>query len=126
MLVTVSRRGSVSRQRTSRETVRSRPSKAATVAESDVQTVFDFWLSVMGKKRALLSPERRTLIGAAIHDYGLDSCLEAVRGCSVSPFHMGANKQRKRYDSLDLIFRNSDTIERFLQIAEENPYVEPF
>lgn len=116
----------MSRQRTSKETVQSRPVKAATVAESDIQKVFDYWIVVMGRKRAVLSPERKILIGAAIHDYGLDGCMEAVRGCSVSPFHMGANRQRKRYDSLDLIFRNSDTIERFIQIAEENPYVEPF
>ena len=78
------------------------------------------------QQRALLSEERRILIGAAIHDYGLASVEEAIRGCSLSAFHMGANKQRKRYDSLDLILRNSETIERFLQIAEENPYVEPF
>ena len=39
---------------------------------------------------------------------------------------MGGNKQRKRYDSLDLIFRNADKIEGFLQIAEDNPFVEPF
>ncbi len=113
--------------RTKSETKRSRPQKAAAVPEEQIEQVFDYWRMIMGKaNRAVLSPERKELIGAAIHDYGLENVLEAVRGCSLSPFHMGANKQRKRYDSLDLILRNSDKIEGFLQVAEENPFVEPF
>lgn len=113
--------------RTKSETKRSRPQKAATVPEEHIERVFDYWRLTMNKaSRAVLSPERKELIGAAIHDYGLEGVMEAVRGCSLSPFHMGANKQRKRYDSLDLILRNADKIEGFLQIAEENPFVEPF
>ena len=113
--------------RTKNETVASRPAKAAKVPPEQIEHVFAYWREIMVKaNRAILSPERRDLIGSAIHDYTLEGVLEAIRGCSLSPFHMGANKQRKRYDSLDLILRNTDTIERFLQIAEENPYVEPF
>lgn len=113
--------------RTTKATKLSQASKASSVPEHDILRVFDYWMTVMDKtRRAVLSEERRILIGAAIHDYGLESCLEAVRGCSVSPFHMGANKQRKRYDTLELIFRNADKIERFIQIADENPEVEPF
>jgi hypothetical protein len=113
--------------RTKNETVASRPAKAAKIPPEQIEHVFAYWREIMVKaNRAILSPERRDLIGSAIHDYTLEGVLEAIRGCSLSPFHMGANKQRKRYDSLDLILRNTDTIERFLQIAEENPYVEPF
>lgn len=113
--------------RTKNETVASRPTKAAKIPPEQIEHVFAYWREIMVKaNRAILSPERRDLIGSAIHDYTLEGVLEAIRGCSLSPFHMGANKQRKRYDSLDLILRNTDTIERFLQIAEENPYVEPF
>ena len=113
--------------RTKNETVASRPVKAAKIPPEQIEHVFAYWREIMVKaNRAILSPERRDLIGSAIHDYTLEGVLEAIRGCSLSPFHMGANKQRKRYDSLDLILRNTDTIERFLQIAEENPYVEPF
>jgi hypothetical protein len=113
--------------RASSETKKSRPAKAASVPPEQIEQVFEYWKLVMEKAdRAILSPERRELIGAAIHDYGLDNVLEAIRGCSLSSFHMGGNKQKKRYDSLDLILRNSDKIEGFLQVAEENPYVEPF
>jgi hypothetical protein len=113
--------------RTKSETKKSRPAKAASVPEEQIEHVFAYWKLVMNKAdRALLSPERKELIGASIHDYGIEGVMEAIRGCSLSPFHMGANKQKKRYDSLDLILRNADKIEGFLQVAEENPYVEPF
>lgn len=113
--------------RTTPETVKSRPAKAATVPEEQIQQVFDYWLLTMNKqKRAILSAERKNLIGAAIHDYGIETVMEAIRGCSLSSFHMGGNKQRKRYDSLELILRNTEKIEYFVQIAEDNPYVEPF
>ena len=113
--------------RTTSETKKSRPIKAATVPPEQIEQVFEYWKLVMEKaNRAILSPERKELIGAAIHDYGLESAMEAIRGCSMSAFHMGANKQRKRYDTLELIFRNTEKVEYFLQVAEENPYVEPF
>ena len=113
--------------RTKQETKLSRASKAASIPTEDVEHVFAYWREIMNKgTRAQLSPERKELIGSAIHDYTLETCLEVIRGCSLSAFHMGGNKQRKRYDSLDLIFRNSDKIEGFLQIAEDNPFVEPF
>lgn len=112
--------------RTTSETKKSRPIKASTIPDEQIEQVYDYWKLLLDKKRAVLSPERRELIGAAIHDYGIEGAMEAIRGCSLSPFHMGGNKQRKRYDSLELIFRNSDKIEFFLQIADDNPYVEPF
>ena len=113
--------------RTTKATKLSQVSKASSVPEEHILQVFDYWKIVMNKsRRAVLSDERRILIGAAIHDYGLESALEAIRGCSMSSFHMGGNKQRKRYDSLELIFRNAEKVEGFLQIADENPFVEPF
>ena len=60
--------------------------------------------------------ERRYLkVASAVSDYGVDECLRAIRGCSASDFHMGRNKQNKRYDDLELIFRDQDHVERFLE-----------
>ena len=116
----------MSRPRTSSKTIKARPGKAASVPETEILEVFEFWKETMSRKKALLSEERKLLIGAAIYDYGLDTCKSAIRGCSLSPFHMGANQQRRRYDSLELIFRNAEKIESFTEISDQHAHVDPF
>lgn len=67
----------------------------------------------MGKSRAKLDAKRRKLIAKAIEDYDLETCKRAVDGCAASPFHMGDNDRAKRFDSLELIFRDAKHIEDF-------------
>lgn len=95
--------------------------KASTVVESDIQAVYDYWCSVMRPNRknpARLDVKSRERVAAAIADYGVDTCKQAIDGCTRSEFHMGRNKQNKRYDSLELIFRNHEKIENFLSYLE--------
>lgn len=117
---------SMSRPRTSSKTIKARPEKASKVSPEEIEDVFEFWKKTMQRRRTLLSEERKILLGAAIFDYGVDECKDAIRGCSLSAFHMGANKQRRRYDSLELIFRNSDRIESFRDLAQEHGPANPF
>lgn len=80
----------------------------------DIEDVITHWMETMGKtKRPTLSEKTRLLIGAAIADYGIDFCKDAISGCSYSDFHMGRNKQKVIYNSLGLIFRNGENVERF-------------
>lgn len=95
--------------------------KCRSVDDADVRRVFDHWVATMRStksSRTKLDDKRKLFIGAAIHDYGVDDCMKAITGCSMSPFHMGANRNKKRYDSLELIFRDADHIEKFCDIAE--------
>jgi hypothetical protein len=91
--------------------------KAAGVPETEINEVYEHWINVMrpGKKRVpALDDKRRLKVAAAIADYGADECKRAINGCALSDFHMGRNKQKKRYDDLELILRDQDHIERFL------------
>lgn len=100
----------------SKQTVEQR-GKASTVAESAIQEVYDYWCHVMRPNRknpARLDAKGRTAVAAAIADYGIETCRRAIDGCAMSDFHMGRNKQNKRYDSLELIFRDHGKIEQFL------------
>lgn len=71
-----------------------------------------------------LDIKRYTKIGAAIHDYGIETCKQAINGCANSRYHMGDNPQRKRYDSIELIFRNQDNVERFTGYTETHTTLE--
>jgi hypothetical protein len=97
--------------------------KADQVLEEDVQKVYEYWLLQFrpGRTRVPALDERRRLkVAAAIHDYGLDECLRAIDGCGASDFHMGRNKANKRYDDLELIFRDQDHVERFLSYLPDH------
>lgn len=98
--------------------------RAVEISTGDVQEVFDLWVasfrsSTKGPK-PVLSDKRRSKIQKALKDYGLETCLDAVRGCALSDWHMGDNPRGKRYDDLELIFRDSAHIERFATIYAEN------
>lgn len=91
--------------------------KAAAVPENEILEVYEHWIQVMrpGKKRVpALDEKRRLKVAAAISDYGVEDCKNAINGCARSEFHMGRNKQKKRYDDLELILRDQDHVERFL------------
>jgi hypothetical protein len=60
-----------------------------------------------------LTKPRLTLIANRLNDYTKDELIRAVEGLEHSPFHRGDNDARKVYDSIELILRSDDHIERF-------------
>lgn len=92
--------------------------KASTVAESAILTVFEYWKQqISPRSRAVLDHHRRTRIGWAIHDYGIEACKQAIDGIQKSAWHMGANPGNKKYNDIDVIFRDCDKVEKFIELA---------
>jgi hypothetical protein len=97
--------------------------KASTVAEDQIQELFNFWIQACrptARRRPLLDSKRRLRLGAAIHDYGMETCRDAITGCTMSDFHMGRNKTNKKYDDVELIFRDAKHVEQFLDLFDKN------
>jgi len=95
--------------------------KMESVDSLEVQDVFDHWIAVHkadSKRQPILDTKRRMLLAVAIHDHSVEGCKLAIDGCANSHFHMGRNKQGKVYNSLELIFRDTGTIERFIGYNE--------
>jgi hypothetical protein len=44
--------------------------------------------------------------------------MKAIDGCAASDWHMGRNPGNKRYDDLELIFRNQKQVDMFLTRVE--------
>lgn len=84
-----------------------------------VQTVFNHWITVMGKTAATkLTPARRKKVQARLKEgYTVDQLMTAINGCAKSPFHMGQNDQRTVFDDLELICRSGEKVEGFIQKA---------
>lgn len=96
---------------------------APPTSTEQVTQVFEFWVATFRSStkgpRPVLSDKRRSKITRALSDYGLQTCLDAITGCAMSDWHMGDNPRGKRYDDLELIFRDSAHIERFATICAE-------
>jgi len=81
--------------------------------ESEIREVFTYWQEVCGHKEAKLDGLRRTRITWALSNYGTERCKLAINGIASSPYHQGQNDRNKKYDDIELCFRNSAKFESF-------------
>lgn len=80
-----------------------------------VVEIFEYWKSVMKHPRAKLDLPRKRKIQSALNlEYSVEQLKVAIDGCANTPFNMGQNEQKKRYDGIQLIFRDAEHIERFI------------
>ena len=92
---------------------------APVVASDDVVLVFEFWKTAMKSPRSQLDSKRAKLIKAALKTgYTVEQLCDAITGCAKSPFHMGDNDRRAKYNGLDLILRNAEKIDQFIVIGQ--------
>lgn len=86
-----------------------------------VQEIFEHWQKTMGKEKSSLDKNRISKIKNAMNlGYTVGQLKDAIVGCSLSEWNMGKNPSNKKYNSLDLIFRNSDKIESYLEVYERS------
>ena len=82
--------------------------------------IFDYWRTVMNSPRSAFDDNRKRLIKKSLKHYSPQDLCKAILGCSKSPFHMGQNAQKTKYNGIDLIFRNADKIDKFIELAKGN------
>jgi len=100
---------------------------------NNIKEIFNFWKKELNHPQAKLTKDRKIKIGARLKEgYTIKQCKKAILGCKASAYHMGDNKDKKIYDSIELIFRKGDKLEQFINYAEnkkEEPieaYLKPF
>lgn len=86
-----------------------------------VTEVFDHWRIKMSSPRSKLDDKRKRLITNALKNYQAQDLKQAIDGCAASPFHMGQNDRKEKYNGLDLILRNADKIDGFMAKAIDRP-----
>jgi hypothetical protein len=86
--------------------------------DTEIEEVFTYWARIMSKRNPKLDAKRRKTIGFALKNYSLQQLKQAIDGCAKSSYHMGNNDQKKRYDGIDLIFRDAEHIEKFIEIDQ--------
>jgi hypothetical protein len=92
------------------------------VSEEDVISLWNYWLQIHGSSRGkphTFTPSRRRALEKALGICGYETAMKAILGCSFSDFHMGGNDSGKKYNSVELIFRDEWRIAKFVDLAEE-------
>lgn len=79
-----------------------------------VEQLFALWQDVMDKPRAKLDMKRQQRLRWALLNYAEEECEQAIRGCSMSDFHMGRNSRGKTYNDISLVFRDAEHVEDFI------------
>jgi len=93
---------------------------SAVQKKSDVIGIFEQWKIILNHPKAVLDDKRKRLIKSALKNYSFDDCVNAIKGCYLTPHNMGKNDNHKIYDGLHIIFKDSDNIERFINSSNPN------
>jgi hypothetical protein len=83
----------------------------------DAFQVWAHWKETLRHPNAKVDSKRSKIINNALKNYTVEDLQRAITGCSKSAYHMGANDRHTRYDSLELILRDSTQIEKFMGLA---------
>ncbi len=87
--------------------------------DSVVNSVFQYWQTVMNKPRAKMDAKRAKAIMGRLKDgYTQQDLQDAILGCSLSRFHRGENDRRRAYQDIELICRDANHVDSFLDILE--------
>lgn len=87
-------------------------------ASADVLSVFEHWRKTLNHPDAKLDGKRVKVIeGALAIGYSVAQLKQAIDGNASSTFHQGQNDRGKVYDSLGLILRDAEHIDRFITSA---------
>lgn len=97
-----------------------RPSSSSSLSsKEDICLVFEHWREVHQHPRAALDAKRKKVITSALKSYPVDDLKLAIDGCKASPFHQGENDRNAKYDSLALILRDAEQIDKFMALATQ-------
>lgn len=81
--------------------------------------VFNNWREVCNHPRAVFDAKRQRRIIARLKDgFTLEELCAVARGVCHSPFHMGENDTKTKYDGIDTIYRDAEQVEKFIELSK--------
>jgi hypothetical protein len=89
------------------------------VPSNKLEEVFEFWRQTFGRPNSRLDLKRAGAITQRLREgYSVEQLEMAILGCRESEWHNGQNDRRKRYISIELICRDADHVDEFIELAE--------
>jgi len=83
----------------------------------DVHEIFEFWKETMGSQKSKIDEKRKKSILAAMKiGYSVRDICDAISGCAKDSFSMGQNDRNKKFNDINLICRDAEHIDKFIEI----------
>lgn len=99
--------------------MRSRNQRDLGFCSPEAIEVFERWREALGSPRSRLDPTRAKAIDGMLSiGYSVEDLQLAIFGCSISPYHQGQNDRRQRYTDIELICRDAQHVDKFIELAE--------
>ena len=89
-----------------------------------IEHIFRHYCQIMNKPTLELKPARIKLIRNRLKDWDVDQLLQAINGCAASRYHQGDNPARTVYNSLELILRNDEKVQSFIDRANPIEFID--
>lgn len=90
----------------------------------NAEVVFNHWKTVLNHPRAILDKKRKKVIEDRLRDgFTVEDLLQVPLGVKNSPWHMGDNPRNIVYDSITLIYRDADQVEKFMASSKKKPII---
>jgi len=86
--------------------------------KAEAAVVFEYWKTVLQHPKAQLDSSRRQKIQRRLKEFTVADLKKAIDGVARSPFYLGDNDRKRKYDGIETIFRNAAKVEQFIEVAE--------
>lgn len=89
---------------------------------SSQEIIFNHWKVTMNQPQAIMDKNRKKVITSGLDaGFSVEQLCNAITGCSRTPYNMGNNPEKQRFDGLKVIFRDAEQIERFIRNYQTPP-----
>lgn len=91
------------------------------VYRSQANEIFEFWKLELEHPRTFSTPDKIRKIESRLKEgFTVEQVKNAIKGCKLSPHHMGENEQGRTYHSIELICRSGTKVEWFIDVYERH------
>ena len=89
--------------------------------EDSVIRIYEYWVTTVNKPLARLTPKRQIKIRARLQDGWTEEQLKmSIDGITLSDWHMGINPNRTTYNDILFLFKDHETVEKFIELHERH------
>lgn len=93
------------------------PVPITSTREAEILEIFTYWQKTLGYRSKLDDARRRKIAARLADGFTVLQLKAVVDRTKKDPWRQGENPNRKRYDGIDLIFRNAAKVEEYLSQA---------